>query len=293
MNTIILWAVLLFIGAAAIIIPLVIRSIKKKRIIVKSTTTIDEPNHNILPEDVDHPQIMVKSEDRQLFDKFISTYDSGNLEFNDTDFRRGAPITCEFGISNGFKYINNKMVWGYVRLHTGVDRARGKTYTFKNGNTIEDPVICPFHFNRSQIIDYGNKGYGTLVQLFNDEFGFEMRIGHMDPQIDFIPWSLNRLRQGLGFEPGWVLGSAGTYGDSSGAHTHTEFLSLDDSCEVFDLLLEEKFKNASNKDILKDWAAVKSYRGAMFANKYKYQFSAYGSPVVRTRYSSNLLFNGL
>lgn len=314
MNLFILWTILASVGMAAVIIPLVIKSIKRRR--KPKPRQITEPDHNFTPEDVSHPQIMLKSEDRQLYDKFVGMYDSGNLEFNDTQFRKGAAITCEFGISNGFKYINGKMEWGYVRLHTGVDRAGGQAYTFKNGSTIEDPVICPFHFNRSQIIDYGDTGYGALIQLFNDEFGFEMRIGHMNPQTDFIPWSLNRLQQGLNFEPGWVLGKAGTYGDSSGAHTHTEFLSIDDSCEVFDLILEEKFgekalkeftssevvrlykkqhhfKDASNDVILKDWAAVKNYRGALFTNKYKYQFGRYGSPVVRTRYSSNLLFNGL
>ena len=93
------------------------------------------------------------------------------------------------------------------------------------------------------------------------------------------------------------------------------FLSLDDSCEVFDILLEEqygdkslteytksnilteykkytKFKEGSDSIILKDWAAVKDYRGASFVNKYKYKFQ-YQNGVVKTRYASNLLFNGL
>lgn len=317
MNVIALWVVLISLGAAAIIIPLVIRAIKKrKEKLVAPQQLVVEPNHNAVPEDISHPQIMIKSPDRELYEKFIQTYDSGNLEFNETQFRKGARTTCDFGIAEGYKKINGKMVWGYVRLHTGVDRAGGGTYTFKDGTTITDPVISPFDFNRSQITDYGNTGYGTLVQLFNDEFRFEMRIAHMDPSSNFIPWSLNRISQGLSFGAGWVLGSAGTYGDSSGAHTHTEFLSLDDNCEVFDLLLEEKFgdkalkeytsgevirlykkqkhfKEESNDVILKDWAWVKSYRGAIFANKYKYQYSAWNSPIVRTRYASNLLFNGL
>ena len=316
MNTTILWIGLLIIGVLAIAIPLIIKAIKNKNKKKVVGYVKVNPEHNSNPEDVSHPQIIIKSEDRRLYEKFISEYDSGSFEFNDLDYRKGAANTCSFGISEGYKVINMKMEWGYVRLHTGVDRAGGSQYTFKNGNVINDPVICPFNFNRSNIIDYNNTGYGSLIQLFNDEYEFEMRIAHMNPVADMIPWSLERIRQGLSFEKGWVIGKAGTYGASSGEHTHTEFLSLDHSCEVFDILLEEKygvaalkeytsaevvrlykkqkhFKTADTNTILKDWAEVKTYRGAMFANKYKYQFSAYGSPIVRTRYSSNLLFNGL
>lgn len=267
------------------------------------------------PEDEDHPLIMVKDPDHELYESFMRKYDTGDFKFNDSGFRSGAKITCPFGISEGFQYKNGEMVWGYVRLHTGVDRARGKTVS-----DIPDVVQVPFDFDKSAIIEYKDKngnwyGYGTLIILTNSEYGFEMRIAHMDPKKDIIPWSYDRLKRGLGFEKGWFLGSAGTCGDSSGAHTHSEFHSLDDSCEVFDILLEEKygdkalveyskadvlreyrkykhFTDASDRTILKDWEAVKSYRGAYFANKYKYKFmNQWGSKF--TRYASNLLFNGL
>lgn len=319
MSITILWIGLLIIGLLAITIPLIISRIKKKKLQAQQSRrpviTVTAPNLNLEPTDVSHPQILIKSEDHRLYEKFMSNYDSGSFEFNDTEYRKGAANTCDFGISNGYKIINGKMEWGYVRLHTGVDRSGGKLYEFKDGSTIKDPVISPFDFNRSSIVDYNDTGYGSLVQLFNDEYGFEMRIAHMDPNSSFIPWSLNRIKNGLSFGKGWVIGSAGTYGASSGDHTHTEFISTDNSCEVFDILLEEKygdkalkeytssdivrlykkhrhFKNATISDILKDWIEVKDYRGASFVNKYKYRFQRYLGPRY-TRYSSNLLFNGL
>jgi murein DD-endopeptidase MepM/ murein hydrolase activator NlpD len=293
------------------VVSIVVKLTKKPK---SNRRVVVGPDYNTMPEDESHPQILVEAPGHKDYERFISMYDSGNLEFNNTEFRRGAPVTCDFGISNGFKYINGKMEWGYVRLHTGVDRARGNTYTFKNGDTIEDPVISPFHFNRSAITDYGNTGYGTLIQLFNDEFGFEMRIAHMDPDKDILPWALNRLKNCQGFKAGWLLGSAGTCGDSTGPHTHTEFISLKETCPVFDEILENKFGkkalteysktevlkeyrkhkhfiNATDEEILKDWINVKAYRGAYFVNKYKYKYIVNG--VKRTRYASNLLFNGL
>jgi len=262
-----------------------------------------------------YPNVILKDSDRRLYEQFMKEYDSGDFKFNDVGYRKGAVNTCSFGISEGFKYINNKMIWGYVRLHTGVDRARGGEI-----KGVKDVVQIPFNFDRSAIIEYkDNKGsfygYGSLIVLDNLKYGFQMRIAHMHPTKDIIPWSYDRLKKGLGFERGWLLGSAGTAGDSSGAHTHTEFLSLDDSCEVFDILLEEQykdkplieytkaevvkeykkyeqFKNATDTVILKDWAAVKADRGASFANKYKYKFKAADGKWY-TRYSSELLFNGL
>jgi len=263
-------------------------------------------------EDYDHPNIMVRDPNHQLYDKFIKEYDpSKDFKFNNVAYRPGARNTCPFGISNGFKYNKfNKMEWGYVRMHTGVDRAGAAE---RKG--IKDIVYSPFTFNRSVFTDYNGKGYGSLIQLFNDEYGFEMRIAHMNPNKDILKWTLGELKNGHKIEIGWMLGKAGNYGNSSGAHTHTEFISLDDSCEVFDILLEEKygdaaykettpaqvikeykkqskFKNASDRTILKDWEAVKAYRGCFFYNKYKYKFQR-PSGLKYTRYASNYLFNGL
>lgn len=304
--------ILTVIGIFLLTLPIIIFLLKKKKG-NKYIGPIIAPSPP--PEDEDHPVVMVKNGDHELYESFMKRYDTGDFKFNDSGFRSGAKITCPFGIAEGFQYKNGKMVWGYVRLHTGVDRARARTIS-----DIPDVVQVPFDFDKSAIIEYKDKngnwyGYGTLIILTNNEYQFEMRIAHMDPNSDIIPWSYERLKRGLGFEKGWFLGSAGTCGDSSGAHTHTEFISIDDSCEAFDILLEEKygdkslveyskgdvlreyrkykqFEDANDRTILKDWEAVKSHRGAYFVNKYKYRFmNQWGGKF--TRYASNLLFNGL
>jgi len=275
---------------------------------------------------------IIKSPDRQLYEKFIKTYDSGDLKFNNTPYRPGASYGGPFGIAEGYRYyvkdtnrlwntsqpINQRqMRWGYVRPHSGVDRAGAKTYTMKNGHTVKDVVRSPFDFNRSRIIDYGDYSYGTLISLFNDEYEFELRIAHMKPGKDILPWSLNRLKNNGSFKVGWVLGSAGTYGYSSGNHTHTEFVSLDESCEVFDILIEEAFgakalkeyttaqivkeykkhkhfKEASERTILEDWDAWKRKRRIMFANPYKMtRINPADGKSIMSWYSSYLLFNKL
>lgn len=307
-----LYGIFIAIGILAIVVPIIISKIVKNRNLKK----IEKKQLvGMVEEDEGHPQIVVKDEDRNLYNQFMAEYGDDDFKFNNLQFRKGAPITCPFGIAEGFKYINGKMTWGYVRLHTGVDRARGGSETFSwSERPIDDIVKSPFDFNRSNFIDYGDKSYGTLSQLFNDKYGFEMRIAHMAPN-DFVPWTLSRLKQGGSIGRNYVFGSAGTYGDSSGEHTHTEFLSLDEACEPFEILLEdmfgdkihkeyssadvlrlyrkhEKFKDASNRQILKDWEEVKKGRKAYFVNQYLYRFVDWRGQY-RTRYSSQLLFNGL
>lgn len=308
------YLILIGIGVLAISIPIIISLIKKKKEEKKPKPVLSKPK--MTEQDEGHPQFEIKKSDRQLYDKFIKEYGDSDLKFPDLQFRKGAPITCEFGISNGFKYINNKMEWGYVRLHTGVDRGGGASESFDwSDGPIENIVKSPFNFEESNFIDYGNKGYGTLVMLFNLKYGFEMRIAHMDPKKDFVSWTLKQLKNGNKIGRNWVLGSAGTYGASSGIHTHTEFKSLDEMCEPFEILLQEKFgtkvkkefssadvvrlyrkqhhfKNASEDDILDDWQEVKKHRGAIFVNKYLYRFVDFDGKI-KTRYSSELLFNGL
>lgn len=303
------------VGILAIGIPILINKInerrKKKKQIKEGPTDLT----GIVPEDVGHPQIIVKDEDRKLYEQFMAEYGDEDFKFNNIQFRKGAAITGSFGISEGFKIEEGEMVWGYVRLHTGVDRAGGGSESFSwSDSPIRDIVKSPFDFNRSHFIYYGDKSYGTLSQLFNDKYGFEMRIAHMAP-TDFVKWTLDRIKSGGSVGRNYVLGSAGTYGASTGEHTHTEFLSLDEACEPFEILLEEKygdkvhkeytssevvklyrkyehFKEASEREILKDWEEVKKSRKAYFVNKYMYRYVDWRGKY-RTRYSSELLFNGL
>lgn len=302
------------VGILAIGIPILISKINEKKKKKKREKEIPEPTGDI-PEDVSHPQVVIKERDRNLYDQFMAEYGDEDFKFANLQFRKGAAITCEFGIAEGFRMNNGRMEWGYVRLHTGVDRANGGSEIFSwSDSPIRDIVKSPFDFNRSHFIDYGDRSYGTLSQLFNDKYGFEMRIAHMAPS-DFVQWTLNRIKQGGSVGRNYVLGSAGTYGASSGEHTHTEFLSTDEACEPFEILLEEKygdkvhkeftpnevlrlyrkykhFKEASDREILRDWEELKKERKAYFVNKYMYRYVDWRGRN-RTRYSSQLLFNGL
>ena len=282
---------------------------KKKQTKQKVQKVQSEPGfHKVIPVPAEVPRISVF--DKQKFDKFVSEYDDGSLKFPNVKYRIGARITGKFGLAQGYRIVNNKMIWGYVRMHSGVDRAGGKEY-----KGIKDIVICPFDFHRTALNDYGDRSYGTLIQLFQDEYEFELRVAHMDPKKDIITWSLGELKAGRPFKRNWYLGKAGTYGASTGDHTHTEIKSYDEKCEVLEILLEElfgdaiykefttstvknfykkqpKFQNASDREILNDWAEIKKIKKVTFANKYLFRYIDFdGKP--KTRYSTELLFHGL
>jgi hypothetical protein len=208
------------------------------------------------------------------------------------------------------------MEWGYVRLHPGVDRARCETHA-----GVPDAVVVPFDAARSNIVEYGDTSYGTLTSLFVDAYQFEFRIGHMNPdqnkrkaneQGPILEWSYERLKRKKSFMRNWILGSAGSLGFSSGAHTHTEVKSYDDSAEVLDILLTEKYgkdtekdydldqviaeyrkhehyKNASADLILDDYNELRKKKRVILLNQYKYQYVDYDNKV-RTRYSTEYLF---
>ena len=249
--------------------------------------------------------------DREKLNKFLENYDPNkNFKFENVNYRKGAGITCAFNLAEGYTYINGKMTWGYVRIHTGVDRAGGGVV-----NNIKDIVLSPFDFERSAFTDYRGTGYGTLVQLFNDEYEFEMRIGHMHPTLNILAWTLNHLKRHDPIKQNWIIGSAGTYGDSSGNHTHTEFLSQDEECEILELLLRQQygddilkeytddeiynfyqtqsyFKGKSRQECLENWQKLKKDRQVYFSNKYMYKAKGYDGKF-HTWYASNYLFGGL
>jgi len=312
---------------------IIIKLLKKKNIktvVVEKPIVVPEQVNQFPPVELFIPKIKIP--DQKLYEKFIKEYDEGNLKFNSVPFRPKANLTGAFGISEGYRYYvkgtnrlwtakdaksKRDMRWGYVRPHFGVDRSRAKPYTMKNGTIINDVVISPFNFNRSSIINYGDYSYGTLTSLWNDEYQFEFRIAHMNPNKDIFPWSFERLKNKGSFNQGWILGSAGTYGYSSGPHTHTEVKSYDESCEVFDILIEEiggdkalneytptqiikeykkyeHFKDASNKVIFDDWNTWKKKKKILFANPYKMtRIDPVDNKTVRSWYSTYLLFNKL
>lgn len=246
----------------------------------------------------------------ETLDRFLTKYNAKDLLFNNTNYRKGARITCSFGLAEGYRKINGAYHWDSIRLHSGVDRS-GK-YNSRDLPLKENVVIAPFDFNRCEVHDYGKDHvYGTMTRLFNDEYGFEMRIVHMLP-------SEMKIKHGQAVPKDTIIGKAGNYGSASdGAHTHTEFVSLKNTCQVFDEILAKHFgsltekeytdieifniyrsaayfKDLNPEDILEHYQELKTKRNVVGAcNRYKYVYRDWYAKSVVTRYSSELLFNGL
>lgn len=238
------------------------------------------------------------------------------LEFNNTQFRQGARVTCPFGLAEGYTLQSDgSLKFDTVRIHTGVDRSG--LYN-NNGSYIRNVVYSPFNFNRSASIYYGpNTSYGFLIQLFDDEFGFEMRIAHMNPDKDLLPEMKTLFESKGSVKSNEFLGQAGNFGVSGGLHTHAEFLSQEETCPLLDQILFEKFKEDSNaldysdmelgllyqskekwvgkslQEVKDHYNALKTAKGISTINKYKFTYIDPSSRKKRTRYSSYYLFNGL
>jgi len=255
------------------------------------------------------PTIII-SKDKTKYKQFLDEYDgpAHDLQFGGISYRLGARNTCEFGLSEGYRIVDKKFVWDTVRIHTGVDRAGGGTL-----KTLKDAVISPFNFERSEYVYYGDTGYGTLCILYNDKYNFCVRIGHMHPDANYIPWSLEQFKSRKPFQKGWLIGSAGNFGDSDGAHTHTEILSQGATSEVLDQLLYDKygqlvlkefssdeitdyyktrafFKKKPEKDMLEHWNNLKLAKKITFMNKYLYRRILDNGQHI-TYYNSWTLFN--
>lgn len=245
---------------------------------------------------------------------FLFEYDSADLKFNALQYRKGAKITGHFGLTEGYRVVDNKVVWDSCRIHSGTDRS----YHNKTGLNI---ILTPFNFNRTEFHDYGNENpYGSVIRLFNDNYGFEMRIMHMYPE-QILPSVLNVLKNKGAIQHNTVIGKAGDYGLFSGKHTHTEFISIQESCPVFDDILELKYREDAfipytdqhilsfyrqqpywkderrDTNILNDFKAQVKKRKIKnnMLNDYSYCYSDwyYGYDGYHTRYSSEKLFNGL
>jgi hypothetical protein len=264
------------------------------------------------------PQI--QTIDKTIYNDFLSKYDDGSKTFPNMVYRKGAGVTCPFGLSEGFKTKpDGTMEWGWVRIHTGVDRAGALSVTDTTGKIWKDAIINPFDADATDYIYYGpRQSYGFLTMLYLTKYGFMFWIGHMNPQTDINPWVYQQLKAKAPLPKGIILGSAGDFGDSDGSHTHTELYSIHERSEVLELALYDQygddiFKEYSSDDILKqyreydhfkdpsikdevilqDWAAQKAARNAFFINKYYYRFNEGGSGKTKTRYSTTYALAGL
>ncbi len=253
---------------------------------------------------------------------FLKEYDSGDLKFNNLQYRKGAKITGSFGLSEGYRFIDNKMIFDTCRIHSGIDRG---TKSSSGINTI----IAPFDFDKAEFHDYGEDNpYGSVVRLFNYTYGFEMRIMHifpneLDHQFKYL------VANGFKIPRNTLIGKAGDYGKSAGRHTHTELVSLDKSCIVFDDILEAKYREHAflpyDKDFVIAFYKQQSYwkderrhsiwkderRHSIILEDFKQQLEKrhikdnmlnsfsyhykdwYSGNKYRTRYSSERLLNGL
>ncbi len=242
-----------------------------------------------------------------ITDDFLKEYDTGDLKFNNLQYRKGAPNTCKFGLAPGYSQVDGRMVFNTVRIHSGVDRAKGNTGI----------IYSPFDFDLAVFNDYGiDHTYGSLLRLFNFKYRFEMRIVHINPQ-DLHPTLVNALNAHTGVKRNSIIGQAGTYGHSSGIHTHTEIVSLDETNIIFDVILKTKYKNTDKNysfeevktfynttELFKDSnpLIMKSHLDSLLSkrnivgtfNDYKYVYKDwYYGFKIHTRYSSQNLFNGM
>jgi hypothetical protein len=249
--------------------------------------------------------------DSTLYKKFLKEYDNGELEFTNLKYRQGATITCPFGLTEGYRKENGEFIWDSVRIHTGVDRAG------------TDVVYSPFHFQRSTFYDFGEDHvYGSMVRLYQDEYQFEMRILHMDPEKDINPEILKALKAHEPIRRNAYLGKDGSYGAADGDHTHTEIVSYEETNPMLNFILYEKygeqfvkpysedyikafyksreyFKNKTESKIFNHFNKMLDSRripSKNFFNEHFFQFLDWFSPdhaTKKTKYSSEHLFNGL
>lgn len=232
----------------------------------------------------------------------------GGINFSKISFRPGASFTNDFGLTERYKIINGKAVWGYPGLHRGNDRSGART------KKLRDPVICPFNFGSSGYIDHKGRYTGTDC-LFYHRFNFRLKVGHMFPDEIEIK---DKLMAGYSIKQGTHVGKAGTYGFSTGDHTHTEIESWGyngewaETCEMLDLLLLEKYgdevKNSiSSEEIIKvyndcpktkswkierifeDFSEIKKVKKILFLNKHKLIYKDH-KDRMSTRYNSESLF---
>lgn len=213
--------------------------------------------------------------------KTIQQYiEAFGLDSDRVVYRAGAPFTAQFGLDSAF---------GVLRLHMGVDRGRGTIY-------------APFSGKMRFDIDFPDR-FGNLLVIDVEEYGFEVRIAHMEKLSDEA-LGLDHIRAGA------YLGEAGAAGKSIGAHTHTEVVSKGPTSRVLDELMkmqgceidkpyttEEAVNFSVAKglvdtlpNVLKAYKDQVSMRKISFINKYVCDRIDYLTNEKRRFYSSRYAF---
>lgn len=167
---------------------------------------------------------------------FLSKYDSShNLEFNQIKFRPGAKMVAGFGIDTSL--FSKKR----IRLHLGTD----STWSHQSGYRI----YCPFDIVRTEYKDEPT----PILTLYTD-YDFIINLKYIN--IYESKEVREKILKGSGFKAGDPIGSCGSIGTKNGVHLHTEIISINESSDLIDAILKEKYEesllkyNYSEKHIL-------------------------------------------
>jgi murein DD-endopeptidase MepM/ murein hydrolase activator NlpD len=235
----------------------------------------------------------------------------GGLEAENIKFRPGAIFTCDFGLTERYKIIRGEMVWGYPGIHRGVDRGRSSIHSDGHLN----PIFCPIDAYTSGFKDWQGRIYGTDVYFYH-RAGFRIKVSHMYPDKIEI---LDKLTSGYSIKSGEYVGPIGSYGMSTGDHSHTEIESWGiggqwlESCDILDQFLRLKYVDAdvyitdeqiinlyyscpmidvqqgwTIKNIKDDFSNLMISKNITFLNRYKLQMRSKGR--ITTLYNSHTLF---
>lgn len=168
-------------------------------------------------------------------EEFLIEY--GGYGFKNVVFFPGARKTTDFGLDQTF---------GTIRIHVAIDRAGGPM------------VHVPFDTKDIELIFsepvYRNS-FGNLIRLKTYGADFEVRIAHFELgelQKEFVD-----LVQGGKLVPaGTPIAPPGNAGKSTGAHTHTEVISLGQHSEILDDLVEHYGQEEITPRTVKEYAEI-------------------------------------
>lgn len=225
-------------------------------------------------------------------DHWISRYGLGGTAFAGVCYRPGAMLTEPFGLGNGYRLVNGLPQFGWARIHTGCDRTHGRS---------GDGVFVPLPCDASAIVDYQGQGYGSLIRLISQEWGYEIRIAHMHPVEDVLPEVREILELRRAVPIGTRLGRAGRYGLGTGRHTHTELVAWGAGADMMLDLAERLFKKqafveetdaevlaiyrglehwkpATDEACLEDYRAQRAHRGIEWSSRLRH---TYTDPILQ------------
>lgn len=153
----------------------------------------------------------------------------GGLSTSLIRFRSGAPFTSQFGLTR--RHRDGE--WGWPGIHYGVDRGMAP-----GGDR---QILSPFA-GQARFEDWRGAVYGSLI-FVKHWARFCVAVAHVHPED-----VSDNVRRG-DVEAGDLLGLVGTYGESTGLHTHTEIRADGDGNQVLDEFLQSKVGGDAFRDM--------------------------------------------